>query len=163
MTPTAKAILSEVDLPAHWGNLPGYGQPADPTQLAFLTADQMAGVKAAARAFEFKHQYLLGAGRLVSTAISCFTADVVRFKQATEFLSQYQVAQRETDIDSDADLVYIVYRLDEAIDKVSDVAIQNQVLAVRLAELTSEVLGYAELVLARLRQFTETRFSESYQ
>jgi len=33
MTPIAKAILGEANVPAHWGNLPGYGQAADPKQV----------------------------------------------------------------------------------------------------------------------------------
>jgi len=40
MTPAAKVILGEADLPAHWGDLPGYGEAiADPKHLPPYTED----------------------------------------------------------------------------------------------------------------------------
>jgi len=48
MTPIAKAILGEADLPKpppHWGNLPGYGEPiADPKKIPPYTEDLGGGV-----------------------------------------------------------------------------------------------------------------------
>jgi len=44
MTPIAKAILGEANVPAHWGNLPGYGQVADPKKTPPYTEDLGGGV-----------------------------------------------------------------------------------------------------------------------
>ena len=52
MTPTAKAILGEADLPkppAHWGNLPGYGEPVDLKKIPPYVEDLGNGVTHKAR------------------------------------------------------------------------------------------------------------------